>query len=171
MFNVNSKGSLPSKDTLDRLNLEAIIAENPITPKNCESMYMPLEFVEKLAHAWSRLRPPVENINNFGIEVESHPSCQGFVVLTARYFDGSVHPGVELILDSESEDCEEEYLKFEVGDNEIDKRSRTFWRQVWTPFHPVSQIVNSAPKVQPNSRCLCGSGKKHKKCCARKATS
>ena len=28
------------------------------------------------------------------------------------------------------------------------------------------QVVNSAPKVGRNDPCPCGSGKKHKKCCA-----
>ncbi|MEM7656017.1 MAG: DUF1186 domain-containing protein [Bacteroidota bacterium] len=34
---------------------------------------------------------------------------------------------------------------------------------------PVSPIVNSAPKVGRNDPCPCGSGKKYKKCCLKKA--
>jgi len=160
---------LPTKAELDRLKLDAIIVQNPITADNCKSMFMPPEYVQKLAHAWDSTRGPIANPNNFGISVESHPSRQGFVILTARYFDGIVRPGVELVLDSEYEDETEEILKFEVGDGEIEKRPESFWKQVWTPFLAVTQIVSLVPKIQPNSRCKCGSGKKHKKCCGRKS--
>jgi uncharacterized protein YchJ len=160
---------LPSKADIDRLKLDAIIAQHPITHDNCKSMHMPPEYVQKLAHAWDTIRGPLPNLNNFGISVESHPSRQGFVIMTARYHDGIVRPGVELVLDSDSEfSDEEDVLKFEVGDSEIEKRPESFWQQVWTPFLAVTQIVSLAPKIQPNSRCGCGSGKKHKKCCGRK---
>jgi len=35
-------------------------------------------------------------------------------------------------------------------------------------FRPVQTIRRDGPKVRPNDRCPCGSGKKYKKCCMRK---
>ena len=34
---------------------------------------------------------------------------------------------------------------------------------------PVQQPVVKAPKIYPNDPCPCGSGKKYKKCCGKKA--
>jgi hypothetical protein len=159
--------SLPSKAALDRLKFDAVIAQNPITEANCKCMFMPLEYVQKLAHAWDTLREPVPiDLNDFGVRVESHPSRHGFVIMTARYYKGAVHPGVELIWDVD-DGAEEEVLKFEEGDGEIENHPESFWKEVWSPFLAVTQIVIDVPKIQPNSRCGCGSGKKYKKCCGR----
>lgn len=167
---VQKGSSLPSKAALDRLKLDAIIAQNPITEANCKCMFMPLEYVKKLAHAWDTLRGPLPNSNDFSVRVESHPSRHGFVIMTARYYKGAVHPGVELILPPEDDnDPQVDCLKFEHGDEDMSpsKQDDAFWREVWTPFYPVATILNAAPKIQPNSRCGCGSGKKYKKCCGR----
>jgi len=166
----SSAGVLSAGDVA-RLTLDGIISGNPITKELCAPLRLPEAFRLRLERTWDTFRGPARNLMRFrAAEIELHQSRHGYVSIYVQYRDGAAFPGVELITACEDEDAEDEMedvLEIET-DQVTDEHTEKFWGEVWTPFIPVEQLRRETGP-RPNDRCLCGSGRKHKRCCGRHA--
>jgi len=168
MFRTHGRGaSLPAPEELRRLRLQAIARENPITAGLVAPLHMPEIMRRRLARAWDTMKDPGGSLNAFDIEVEAHQSRQGHVTLIARYENGTVRPGVELVnyIENARDDEDDIDVKRIYADEASEEgRSAAWWRWLWERFEPVGTL-HAGPRVGPNDPCPCGSGRKAKKCC------
>lgn len=97
---------------------------------------------DKLRAVWQDYKGPVKDLEHFGILVpHSYDSDADCELLTAIGYDSG---NLEVALVSEND-------TFKLG-------------AYFGGVDPVKPLKREK-KCKPNSKCLCGSGRKHKKCC------
>jgi SEC-C motif-containing protein len=157
----------------DKLSVETVVHQHPITEKSVERLLMPPAILADLQTAWAAFKGPVKNKTKFTFSRGLHESRHGFVVLQAKWERQKLDIGFMLIpLEGDDEEDFDETdepitLWNSIAPRRPSEDERKWLEEVWTAIIPTEQIVKKEKAIQPNDPCSCGSGKKFKKCCGR----
>lgn len=157
---------MPSGKALHALAVEAVVTAHPVTEELCKPIQLPKHLFEKARDAWAKFRGPVEDTNDFWIELELFDTKHGFVVLIVEFSQGRVDIGAEVY----DEDGKLDFELFASDAREAQEQPEDagFLEELWQEIRPVATIRQTEKYIGPNSPCSCGSGKKFKKCCMNK---
>lgn len=162
MFRLKTKtgrGILTSAQIKD-YRREAVVDSNRPTAEMAKALKMPPNVLEELQGLWEARKSfqiPLE------IEGQTREGSVG-LVLPLLLYDGEIRLGVKLFKDEDDWEYDRPYLR--LFHDEVKEEHAETLEKAWEVVEPVMAMVADA-SPRPNDRCLCGSGRKFKKCCGR----
>jgi hypothetical protein len=164
-FPVTGRVSANSVD-IDAVLLAGIIKDNPVTVELIAPLGMPPEVLLKVQDTWNNFKGPVNTTRKFSVFYEHGESCAGFVVVELKW-DGKLDVAARIFDEDDEEIVGSPLWVSALRNLKTLEKARFEPERLWKIIVPVVQIKNREKVTQPNAPCVCGSGKKYKKCCGR----